>query len=224
VSEQWEAHLRDVFREDAAGAPEVDALAETVITRARRERRHRMVWMSGVAAAAVGVSMAGLSVSGVPVGHQAGPVVASDSTVRSVSQWRTGPVPDSGTTDCEQPSSVAAIANRSFGFDGTVTSVNEPPRTSDDTPTQYATVTFTVHEWFRGGDAASASVTMTAPLRPGEVRGEDGPAYGVGSRLLVSGEPHGASLAAWSCGYTRYYDAASAAPRSEGGRSRPVFP
>lgn len=79
-------------------------------------------------------------------------------------------------------------------------------------------VTFHVNQWFRGGSLVSAtSVTVDiAPPIPVDGRSTDdmamaGQTYGVGTRLLVSGEPRweGASLSdliAWGCGFTRYQD------------------
>ncbi|UER54311.1 hypothetical protein HJG43_06910 [Kineosporiaceae bacterium SCSIO 59966] len=76
-------------------------------------------------------------------------------------------------------------------------------------------VTFRVLEWFRGGDAARITVAMPSS---GQVdsASDEALTYGVGTRLLVSGEPRwgGAALddpVAWLCGFTRSYDDATAA-------------
>lgn len=72
-------------------------------------------------------------------------------------------------------------------------------------------VTFEVREWFAGGRGER----VTVDLQPVGGLEDPGPAYGVGSRLLVSGEARwgGAPMKApiaWGCGFTRYHDAATA--------------
>jgi hypothetical protein len=76
-------------------------------------------------------------------------------------------------------------------------------------------VTFAVHEWWRGGPAST--VTVDLQLSPGgrTTSEEVSPPYGVGTRLLVSGEDRwgGKPLddaLAWGCGFTRYHDRATA--------------
>ena len=105
----------------------------------------------------------------------------------------------------------AAISRRGFAFDGTITAIDEG---SSKTGTSLAgsdswDVTFEVHEWFGGGDAASIVVSMFRPMPASDDRPA---AYGEGTRLLVSGEdlPGGASYLAWGCGFTRYYDTGTA--------------
>jgi hypothetical protein len=74
-------------------------------------------------------------------------------------------------------------------------------------------VTFAVHEWFRGGAGESVTITMG-------VRGHDPDSaltFDNGTRLLVSGEPRRGGkpmddpLATIACGFTRPYDATTAA-------------
>lgn len=53
------------------------------------------------------------------------------------------------------------------------------------------------------------------PPHPDSTVDWSGPSYGLGTRLLVSGEPRwgGGALTdamAWGCGFTRYYDKATA--------------
>jgi hypothetical protein len=83
----------------------------------------------------------------------------------------------------------------------------------------YVAVTFTVHEWFHGGSGGTVTVDMWPPAEGPETTqvpdGEWGSPYAVGTRLLVSGEPRwgGEPLGqavAWTCGFTRYYDEATA--------------
>ncbi|MGI5183280.1 hypothetical protein ACQEVZ_44190 [Dactylosporangium sp. CA-152071] len=73
-------------------------------------------------------------------------------------------------------------------------------------------VTFKVHRWFRGGSAESVTVGLPNPT--GGVSLEVA-LFGIGSRLLVSGEPRfgGTPLTdpvAWACGFTRWHDAVDA--------------
>lgn len=84
-------------------------------------------------------------------------------------------------------------------------------------------MTFTVHEWFRGGSGDSVTVDLAAP---GGFAGR-GKDYELGTRLLVSGEPRWGGEAlerpiAWSCGFTRYHDVETATAWREAaaGRSR----
>jgi hypothetical protein len=70
----------------------------------------------------------------------------------------------------------------------------------------YAAVTFSVDEWFQGGSEPTITVDMQPPI----FVGEGSPSYGVGTRLLVSGEPRwgGKPLddaIVWGCGFTRCY-------------------
>lgn len=128
---------------------------------------------------------------------------------------RTGPLGGAGTASCVQAYSPAALPERAFAFDGTVSTVargttDEPGRGRLDT----VAVTFVVHEWFKGGAARTATVDLMAPGSSGA--DGDPPAYEEGTRLLVSGEPRwgGEPLddpIAWTCGgWTRYYEQAVA--------------
>jgi len=122
---------------------------------------------------------------------------------------RTGPLPDGADASCIESYAPQAVSGRSFAFDGEVVKIG--PSISDrgdggdlDLPG----VTFVVREWFSGGQGDTVTVDMQAPAVDS--------AYGVGSRLLVSGEPRwgGSPLTepiAWACGFSRYYDAHTAA-------------
>jgi hypothetical protein len=86
---------------------------------------------------------------------------------------------------------------RDFAFDGTVTAIDG------------TRATFTVNDGFWGVEDG-ASVNLAADLMVGEpevVALEGGPLLIVGDRYLVSGDED----IAWTCGYTREYDAATAA-------------
>lgn len=120
------------------------------------------------------------------------------------------------------------MARRSFAFDGTVVAIGPalsnratPPLAGQPLagpPLPLAGVTFRVNTWFRGGTGPTVTVDMQAPAT---VSSDPLPAYGVGTRLLVSGEPRwgGAPLnaaIAWGRGFTRPSD------RSRLGRRDPL--
>jgi hypothetical protein len=116
---------------------------------------------------------------------------------------------------CAESYSPAAVANRAFAFDGTVTSIgpgttNRPDRGA----LHYAAVTFSVNEWFAGGSTSDVTVDMALPMAFSHSPPPRS-SYAVGTRLLVSGEPRwgGAPLTdaiGWGCGFTRYYDPTTA--------------
>ncbi|HEX8498901.1 MAG TPA: hypothetical protein VF661_17000 [Actinomycetales bacterium] len=144
----------------------------------------------------------------VSCGHDAEPATES----------RTGPVGDGGAaSSCVATYAPSTVGERAFAFDGTVTAIregttNRPGGGHLDT----SAVTFAVHEWWRGGPVST--VTVDLQLSPGgrTASEEVSPPYGVGTRLLVSGEnrwggePLDDALA-WGCGFTRYHDRATAA-------------
>jgi hypothetical protein len=128
-----------------------------------------------------------------------------------------------GEPDCVEAYSPAAVRQRGFAFDGVVTAIGpstfrDPGDASAEGPPPWAVpVTFAVKEWFAGGSGSTVTVDVPAPAAPGRPSNPDSLlSYSVGSRLLVSGEPRfgGSPLEqaiAWGCGFTRPYDAATAA-------------
>ena len=111
--------------------------------------------------------------------------------------------------------SPGAVSGRGFAFDGTVIEIGEG---NTDRPGKgqlnYAGVTFAVNDWFVGDGGSSVTIDM-APPSGGASSAEFPTAYQIGTRLLVSGESRwgGDGLEdaiAWGCGFTRYYDAATA--------------
>ena len=116
--------------------------------------------------------------------------------------------------------SPGAVAGRSFAFDGTVTAIGPARSNRSGAPLPLAAVTFRVNEWFLGGTGDAVTIDLEAPANASS---DPLPAYGVGTRLLVSGEPRwgGAPLdaaIAWGCGFTRYYDPQTAAAWSVAAR------
>lgn len=182
--------------------------------RRRRDRSRLTAATAGVALVVVVVATAALAGPGLggKASEQLAPIAApSTDTPRSpeASAWdgRTGPLVEDGVAaSCVETYSPTTLVNRSFAFDGTVTAIGASvTNRADKGPLQLAGVTFAVNEWYRGGDQVSVTVDLPMP-------GPD-PAYEVGSRLLVSGEPRwgGESLdqpIAWGMcgGFTRYYD------------------
>lgn len=129
---------------------------------------------------------------------------------------RTGPLPDGQTAGCVENYSPAAVARRAFAFDGVVVGVGSSVSDrGDEGDLGLPGVTFEVVEWFSGGSQATVTVDMQRSGHTSAGMSELGRAYGIGSRLLVSGEARwgGSDLEspiAWTCGFTRYYDAQTA--------------
>lgn len=139
---------------------------------------------------------------------------------------RAGAVPlGNASPSCVESYTLQTLREQAFAFDGTVLSLgagrsDRAPGLTDDPG--YIGVTFTVTEWFRGGNARQITVNMLPPTTTptatseGEGNSVGGPSYGVGSRLLVSGGPRwgGPPLqdpVAAVCGFTRYYQQQTAA-------------
>ena len=115
---------------------------------------------------------------------------------------------------CVEVYSPEALVNRSFAFDGTVTSIEtrtDPKLPAGEGETPW--VTFDVNAWFLGGSADTVGIWMdglNVESSAGSVTAE------VGSRLLVSGEPRwgGEPLddpLAWTCGFTQEWSQDKAA-------------
>lgn len=125
-----------------------------------------------------------------------------------------GAVSMGGAASCVEVYGAESLAGRAFAFDGTVEAVGEAAASGAEGDSDGSVpVTFTVAEWFAGGDGDRATVDMPAP---GMVSSDGGIAYEVGTHLLVSGEPRFGgepmdAAVAWGCGFTRAYDEATAA-------------
>ncbi len=129
-----------------------------------------------------------------------------------------GPLPSNLSASCVESYDLATLKKRAFAFDGTVSRITtmQPPADGSGALDGYRTVTFTVNEWFRGGDQGTATLDMAGPIGGSSVIEDHEMSYGVGTRLLVTGEPRfgGSPLQAaiaWGCGFTRYYDKGTAA-------------
>jgi hypothetical protein len=116
------------------------------------------------------------------------------------------------TTSCVDTYTPMAALSHAFAFDGEVVALGQSvSNRSDDADLDMVGVTFAVHEWFAGRSGDTFTVDMLPPDQGSDGSSESGPAYAVGSRLLVSGEPRWGgqpdeSPIAWTCGFTRYYD------------------
>ena len=122
-----------------------------------------------------------------------------------------GDVFGSGTgLRCGEQYSPQTLTERGFAFDGTVVSVGARSATAGGDP--HVPVVFQVNHWFKGGRGDRVTVAM---VPPGVVTSVGNAVYGVGSRLLVSGD--GRSSAdpldhpiSRACGFTRWYTQADA--------------
>ncbi|MEV6416955.1 hypothetical protein [Kribbella sp. NPDC051718] len=168
------------------------ARAQAVVREAaaRPARRRYLVPAAVAGAAATAVIVAGLLVG--TGAEPAGPRYLADS----------------GSASCAFSYSLETLKQRRFAFDGTVQAINRPGAGYSQVYRQhYALVTFQVNEWFKPGGGGTTAVLLSAPT--GSPVGGNY-AYGfpfqVGTRLLITGDQD----AAFTCGFSRFYDKASA--------------
>lgn len=119
-----------------------------------------------------------------------------------------------GAASCVEEYSTEALAGRDFAFAGQVAAIagTEADPAAEGDHDGSVRVTFAVTEWFAGDGPERVTVDMPAA----GTDSVEAPAYEVGTRLLVSGEPRfgGEPLdapVAWGCGFTRPWDEATAA-------------
>ena len=214
MTEQLELELNRLFTEDAEKAPPAKALAEEARRRADRRRRIRLTWGAGwlVAASVIGVAVVSVGVGARPApdGPASAPPMRSPRLTQAPDSKPTGALPGASGAACKiyTPENVARLA---VAFDGTVTAVDESRTDPEDALMRLAPTTFTVHRWYRGGtgDTVTVAIPVGASIDPGP------PTFHVGTRLLVSGRGRnegtpGQNVVAWGCGFTRYYDPATA--------------
>lgn len=209
-----ENELRGMFRDKEPDAPAVKPLTEYLGEAPSSRRRWQWVAVPAVVVATAAVVMAVAALSGNSGGEPETPLAGSPSSSPSNSaDGRHGELTSGAGVSCVESYSPKAVAQRSFAFDGTVTNVG-PGTTNREGEGQLrlSAVTFEVHEWFAGGTGATVTVDMMPPVEDG-LMAEAGQSYGVGTRLLVSGEPRWggsdplADAIAWDmCGFTRYWD------------------
>lgn len=106
-----------------------------------------------------------------------------------------GAITPGGSTSgsCVELYDLTTLDARETAFDGTVVAVDGDR------------ATFTVNQWFRGGDGASVTLAGASGLQ-GINSAQPGAALAPGARLLVAGD----GGFAWSCGFTQPYDASVA--------------
>jgi hypothetical protein len=200
---------------------------DTVRVRARRRsHHHRLV---AVAVGVVVLVAGSVTVAATLIdGHRNPPSATAtvtgprSTTTQAPAPLKTGPVPfGRSSASCVAGYSLHTLQARAFAFDGTVVhleSARSHRSSGPSSPLDYVAVRFKVNEWFRGGHAPYVTVSGFPPSTE-HTDAEDAPGganYGVGSRLLVSGEPRWGSKPlndpmAWACGFTRYFDARTAA-------------
>jgi|GEM_PF-1733716 len=191
-----ERTVRDELAVLAATAPEPGDLVGAVRRRLRRRRRALVAGpLAGVAAVSVVVALV--------TGPSLPPVVGG-----------VGEVAAGGAGSCHEMYSTETLPDAQFAFDGTVTGFGRPVSGGGGGPS-YVGVKFTVHRWFEGGSGDAVTVDLQAPVTV-VWASEESMSYGVGTRLLVAGAARwgGAPLdkpVAWPCGFTRYWDAQTAA-------------
>ena len=140
------------------------------------------------------------------------PATAS-SAVSAPSTTAHGDVFGSGTQlSCVDEYSPQTLSQRGFAFDGTVLSVGGSAAATAE-PDLYVPVVFRVNRWYRGGHGTRITVAM---FPPSVATSAGNAVYGVGSRLLVSGESRSGAAdpltdpVSWACGFTRWYADADA--------------
>jgi hypothetical protein len=210
MTEQLEQRLRDILADDAQHAPADRDLRAGAMRQVRRHRRVRLVATTGCIAAITSVAVLASVLFG--SGDRAVQPTARSTGSPAVSTPR-GALPVGIEASCASEYSTKTLAGQAFAFDGTVTAIGAPQTNRDGGGVlPLVSASFAVHEWFRGGSGQTVTVDIAQPRST-----EDGPpSYAVGTRLLVSGQPRwgGAPLddpIAWGCGFTRYYDSATAA-------------
>jgi hypothetical protein len=195
---------RDIFEE-------ITHMQSTETPLAPPKRAPGRLRLAVAASAVIVIAAAGFVAARLVTSGQQSPPVAGPTSTE-----QTGPTGDlfgdAGGFSCVEQYSPQTLAGRSFAFDGTVASIGERsshPEVADP----YVPITFTVQQWFRGGQGTTVTLAM---FSPDAVSSVGNTTYAVGSRLLVSGERRGVEpgpdeLVAWACGFTRWYDTATAA-------------
>ncbi|RZU33979.1 hypothetical protein [Blastococcus saxobsidens] len=220
----------------AAQVPVGRAPTAQLLRAGRRARRRRAAGVTLAVAAGAAVLVGGTATVLDLGGAQPAPLVVAEETLterpestddrvgsamaaepENPTADRTGPLAGSVTASCVEEYSAEAVRGRAFAFDGVVVAIGPSGTDRSDIPgPELAGVTFAVQEWFSGGSGESVTVDLPASTSAEQwTSSEQGPEYGIGSRLLVSGEDRweGPPLEpiGWACGFTRYHDEATAA-------------
>jgi hypothetical protein len=205
---------RNALLREILAMPTTDLARPAVPTgRLAPERPRRLGWAvaAGAAAVTAAVVVAVARPGGAPSERVAGPTVTTSAAAPAPStvEVRTGdPYGPGQVFSCVEEYDRKTLTHRTLAFDGTVTAIGR--RSSEADP--YVAVRFTVHRWYRGGAGAEISVQMLPPNTSSSVNHAT---YEVGSRLLVSGGDRWGRTPvreplAFACGFTRWYDPATA--------------
>ncbi|HET6743031.1 MAG TPA: hypothetical protein VFH76_29030 [Kribbella sp.] len=196
--------------DELVAAGSVQPLDARVLEQVRTQVRHAAEpsrpprtlpgWRWGIPVAALVAAVAAAIVVGLVL---LGGVLDGQPEAIPVSQPTASPT--GRAASCVEGYSLKTLAQRNIAFDGTV----ERVVAMGEGPVGRVQITFGVNEWFRGG--TGQQVTVVA-----DTAGEDADPLDLeqGSRLLVSGQTQQGGLLpiAWTgCGFTRPYDAATAA-------------
>lgn len=117
----------------------------------------------------------------------------------TTSSGRTGPIASSLPASCAFEYNSKTLAAREWAVDATVSGLEIHGDAAD--------ATLQVHQWYQGGSGREVEARMPSPL----LQEDAPPAYGIGTRLLISGDRDGTVYLGWACGFSRYYDQKTAA-------------
>ena len=128
---------------------------------------------------------------------------SDDDTSTPTPSARAGALPTTVDEKCVRSYDAAGLRAQAFALDATVDSIRRHGKQ----------VGLHVTEWFRGGSGDTLTVPgrsaiggLGDPDAPGSDHDEQGAAYAVGTRLLISGQyADDGGLLVWHCGYTRYW-------------------
>ena len=175
--------------------PQAQALLATILDSTPSAAPHSRRTLLVAAAAAVVIAV----FAGVLLLNRS-PAPDDNIATNQPTETSSGGVPPGGLSpggtmvgSCVELYDLQTLTNREMAFDGTVQAV-----TGDS-------VTFTVTEWYRGGDAAEITLKGASTLNGLTSVGPGAPLE-PGTRLLVAGD----GGFAWSCGFTQPYDPAVA--------------
>lgn len=123
-----------------------------------------------------------------------------------------GALPQGDQASCAKQYSPREVARRAFAFSGAVRSIGASRTNRKGVELPLVSATFSVDRWFSGGSGPVVTVDIADPKGRSSL---EPPPFTVGTRLLVSGEHRWGEasvkdLLAWSCGFTRYDDPATA--------------
>ena len=146
-------------------------------------------WLPLAAAAAAVVAIAGVAFA--VAGGDDDPA-SEEAAVSTTAPPADGPITPGGSLgSCVETYDLDTLRNREVAFAGTVESVEGDQ------------VTFSVEQWFRGGEGDRTTLSSSTG---GAVTPDGGAPMTPGTRLLVAGD----GGFAWACGFTQPYDDAVA--------------